>query len=134
VPPTAVGTPGTVAGVIGAEGTEYGPTPADVAAATSNTYAVPLVRPVSANPAAGEDVRTGSDQVVPPSVEYCTRYSMIGVPPRSVGGAQVRSTRESPGTPTTSLGAVGEAAGVTGSVLFENAPVPAALTAATWKT
>ena len=45
VPVTAVGTPGRVAGVAGAEAADAGPVPAALVALTVNVYGVPLVRP-----------------------------------------------------------------------------------------
>ena len=47
------GGPGTVDGMAGAEAAEYGPVPAALMAATSKTYAVPLVRPITAKGLAG---------------------------------------------------------------------------------
>ena len=47
VPANAVGAPGTVIGVTGADGSDCGPVPAALTAATLNVYAVPLVKPLN---------------------------------------------------------------------------------------
>ncbi|CAB5027997.1 unannotated protein [freshwater metagenome] len=44
---TPVGAPGTVRGVIAADGAEASPVPMPFVAATVKVYAVPLVRPVT---------------------------------------------------------------------------------------
>ncbi len=59
VPDTAVGAPGTVAGVIEDEADEFGPVPAALMAATTKVYAVPLVRPVTLKLVLADPVSTG---------------------------------------------------------------------------
>jgi len=46
-PVTAVGNPGTVAGVTEAEAAEGAPVPAELVAVAEKVYAVPLARPVT---------------------------------------------------------------------------------------
>ena len=46
---TLVGAPGTVRGVIAADGADASPVPMPFVAATVKVYAVPLVRPVTVN-------------------------------------------------------------------------------------
>jgi hypothetical protein len=65
VPATAVGAPGTVAGVTAAEAAEFGPIPTLLTAATWKVYAVPLVRPVTVNVVPAEPVEIGVCAVVP---------------------------------------------------------------------
>lgn len=50
---TLVGAPGTVAGTTGLDGSESGPTPEEVIAATLNVYVVPLVSPLTVSESAG---------------------------------------------------------------------------------
>jgi hypothetical protein len=44
---TAVGAPGTVAGVTAADAADAGPLPTALVAVTVNVYAVPLARPIT---------------------------------------------------------------------------------------
>jgi hypothetical protein len=46
-PTTPDGAPGIVIGVTAADGAEEAPVPTELVAATSNSYVVPLVRPVA---------------------------------------------------------------------------------------
>ena len=58
---------------------------------------------------------------------------MTGRPPLETGAFQVRRACLSPPTATTSNGTVGTVTGITGSLVFDAGPIPAAFTAVTRK-
>ena len=70
---TAVGMPGTVAGVAGAELADGGLIPTAFLAITLMTYAVPLVRPVTVIDGTVDAGWTKLVHVEPPLLEYFTR-------------------------------------------------------------
>ncbi|MBK7743707.1 MAG: hypothetical protein IPI40_08510 [Betaproteobacteria bacterium] len=80
---TAVGAPGTVAGVTAADAADAGPVPTALVAVTVNVYAVPLARPdtvIDAHGAVQLPVKLpGLDVAV---------YCVIALPPSLAGAAK----------------------------------------------
>jgi hypothetical protein len=124
-----VGAPGTVEGVAGADGAEAGLVPTELVAVTVKVYAVPLVSPVTVQEVV---VPLGVVQVWPPL--EVTVYFETGAP-LAADAVQVTTdwvlAKEVADTLVGALGAV--LAGVTALEAADNAPVPAALVAATLK-
>src|SRR5215831_16053642 len=81
---TAVGAPGTVAGVTALDAAEAGPVPAALVAVTVNVYAVPLVRPVTVAVVVLPLVLA----VSPPGADV-TVYPVIALPPLEAGAVQL---------------------------------------------
>ena len=80
-----------------------------------------------------EPVSTCVAKVEPPSVEYCTAYPVIELPPFDAGAVQEIVARLEPVAAETLVGAPGVVVGVTALEAVEYEPVPAELTAATRK-
>ncbi|MBK6602781.1 MAG: hypothetical protein IPG28_14835 [Betaproteobacteria bacterium] len=80
---TAVGAPGTVAGVTAADAADAGPVPTALVAVTVNVYAVPLVRPDTVI-----DVHGAVQLPVKlPGLDVAV-YCVIALPPSLAGAAK----------------------------------------------
>jgi hypothetical protein len=121
---TAVGAPGTVAGVTAADGVDSGPSPALFVACTVTVYAVPFVKPLTEHGLAGQAT------VAPPGATVSV-YDAIGAPPSEAGAVKLTVSDRSPRAAETAVGAPGWVAGVTGADGAESGPGPTALMAAT---
>ena len=124
---TLVGTPGTAAGVAGAEAAEVVDVPAGLVAFTVKVYDVPLVRPVTVQLVVTEG------HVTPPGDEV-TVYPVMAAPPLDAGA--VHDTTDwvlALDVAVTPVGALGTAAGMAGAEAAEAGPVPAELVAVTVK-
>ena len=100
-------------------------------AETVNVYGVPLVRPVMAP---GVSVNVSKPPIWTPPSKVRTRYSVMGLPPVSAGGFQVRDTCPGPGVPDRSIGASGAVgAGTTPALSSDSSTSPDAVNAATVK-
>ena len=124
-----VGATNSVRGVTAAERADAAPVPAALVAATSNVYAVPLVRPVTT----AEDTVPATvcvrARVVPAKAR--TRYPVMAEPPL-LAGAVHRTVAEAfaaVGVPI--VGAPATVRGVTTPERAERGPVPTEFTAAT---
>src|SRR5918912_1152678 len=134
---TAVGAPGTVAGVTLLEASEAGPVPTAFVAVTVNVYAVPFVSPVTVAVVGTSVLPTGGLTVAePPAGEEVTVYEVIALPPFEAGAVQDTLAAALPAVATTPVGAPGAVAAPTGVTAFDGVdagPVPAALEALTVK-
>jgi hypothetical protein len=105
-PLTAVGAPGVVYGVTDAESADAGPVPAALTAETRNTYAVPLVSPVTVADAVADVPSSNVVHVTPASDEYSTTQSVTADPPVPPA-VHDNATCVLPPTPLTAVGAPG---------------------------
>jgi hypothetical protein len=126
---TAVGAPGSVAGVTLFEGAEAGPEPFTLAAVTVKVYAVPFVRPVTV---AVVVVPLGVLAVAPPGDDV-TVYDVIALPPLLAGAVHETLACVLPEVAVTPVGALGTVDGVTAVDGLDAGPVPFALAALTVK-
>jgi hypothetical protein len=130
---TDVDAPGVVYGVTDAEFADSTPVPAALTAETRNTYAVPLVSPVTV---ADADTDVPSSNVVhdtPASDEYSTTQS-VTTDPLLPPAVHDNATCVLPATPATPVAAAGVVYGVTDAESADTGPVPAALVAETRNT
>src|SRR5207245_2676375 len=127
---TAVGAPGAVAGVMLLEGAEATPEPFTLPAVTVTVYAVPFVRPVTA------DVVVAALRwvAVTPRGDEVTADEVIGLPPLEAGAVQLTVASALPAAAVTPVGAPGTVAeGVTAFDAAEAGPAPTLLAAVTEK-
>jgi hypothetical protein len=128
---TAVGAPGTSAGVIPLDAAEAAPAPEPLLAVTVNVYGVPRVSPTTVAAAAAGDPVTVTPVQPPHAGEGATTYWVI-VSPLPVGAVQVRLTVPLlSAVPATVVGAPGTPSSVTPFDAADAAPVPIPLVAVT---
>ena len=130
-PVTPDGAVGTVAGVMGAEVTDAGLSPAPLMAITVKVYSVPLVSPVTVSVVAVDEKLIGVWAT--PPMDGVTRYPVMAAPPSSDGAVQLSATSPFSDRPVTPDGAVGVVAGVNADERAEAGLSPALLMATTVK-
>ena len=123
---TPVGAPGSVRGVIVADGLDGLPAPTALAAETVNVYPVPLASPMTVQLVMND----GAMHVAPPGVALAA-YPVSGEPPSLLGADQETVTDPSPGRPVTFWGCAGTPRTTTDGDGLDGAPVPDALVAVT---
>jgi hypothetical protein len=130
---TAVGAPGMVAplggadGVAAFDGAEAGPVPTAFVAVTVNVYLTPFVKPVTVNGLA-------APVAVSPPGDAVTVYEVIADPPFDAGALNVTVAWPFPAVAAPALGAPGTVGGTDGVTVFDGAdagPVPTLFVAVT---
>ena len=106
--------------------------PARFTANTRNTYAAPLVRPVTVAVRFEAAMLESTANVAPPSTDFSMTYEIRGLPPFDVGADHVKVTWESPPTAVKPPGTLATPNGVA-STTDDVVPAPAEMRAVTRK-